>query len=78
MVSDAEQGAREPDPARAFEAAREPLARLLADAGLTRAAAAWPVCNRENWPLYEDPDHGFVVDGLVKATGQAADWSEMV
>lgn len=63
--------ARDPDPARAFEAARAPLARLLADADLARAAASWPVCNRENWLLYEDPDHGFVIDGLVKAPNQA-------
>lgn len=63
--------ARDPDPATAFEAAHAPLARLLGNAALARAAAGWPVCRRENWLLFEDPDHGFVIDGLVKGPGQA-------
>ena len=54
----------------AFDAARAPLARLLADADLQNAARDWPECRRENWLLYEDPDYGFVIDGLVKGAGQ--------
>jgi predicted metal-dependent enzyme (double-stranded beta helix superfamily) len=62
--------AAEKDFGKAFEAARPHLARLLAEPALARAAAKWPVCNRENWLLFEDPDYGFVLDGLIKAPGQ--------
>ncbi|MFM2128805.1 MAG: hypothetical protein RL477_351 [Pseudomonadota bacterium] len=63
--------AREREPGRVFEAARGALGRLLGDVNVAAAAKNWPVCDRENWLFYEDPDYGFVVDGLVKAPGQA-------
>ena len=45
------------------------LKRLLTDADLKRQAKTWPVCDYENLVLYEDPDHGFVVNALVKNCG---------
>ena len=49
--------------------ATELLERLLTDADFKRQATTWPVGDYENLVLYEDPDHGFVVNALVKNSG---------
>jgi hypothetical protein len=50
------------------------LAPLLADADVIAASKSWPAChvidNRvDNLLFYEDPDFGFVINGLVFAEG---------
>ena len=47
------------------------MARLLADPVLAAGARDWPVCGHENLLFYEDPDYGFVLNGLVKGPNQA-------
>lgn len=53
-----------------WRAMAEPLGPLLADPELRRLSADWPVSDHENLLFYEDPDYGFVVNGLIKAPGQ--------
>ncbi|MCH8098391.1 MAG: hypothetical protein IID53_15115 [Proteobacteria bacterium] len=62
--------AEDPDPAVVWPQARAPMTALLADAELIESAGDWPVCSHENLLFYEDPDHGFVLNGLIKAPGQ--------
>lgn len=57
------------DPAAVWPQAASPLRALLADPALVAASAAWPVSGHENLLFYEDPDHGFVLNGLIKAPG---------
>ncbi len=57
------------------------LSELLADPGVRAQSEQWPSCDQggstvaeggqraQNLLLYEDPDHGFVINGLVKAPG---------
>jgi predicted metal-dependent enzyme (double-stranded beta helix superfamily) len=54
------------DPAKVWPAAREPMAALLADPELAASSGEWPVSDHENLLFYEDPDYGFVVNGLIK------------
>ena len=62
--------AEDPDPAVVWPQARAPMTALLADAELIESAKDWPVSAHENLLFYEDPDHGFVLNGLIKAPGQ--------
>lgn len=53
------------------------LEALLADGELRRHAESWPACGFDgervdNLLFYEDPDHGFVINGLVKNPGGRA------
>jgi hypothetical protein len=62
--------AREPDVEQRWTSLDPFLAELLADADVQAAAASWPECrivdNRvDNLLFYEDPDYGFVINGLV-------------
>lgn len=59
-----------PDPAVVWPKAREPLAALLADEELRASASLWPTSSHENLLFYEDPDFGFVLNGLIKAPNQ--------
>lgn len=47
------------------------LRELLADASVKAQSKRWPACvqrdRAENLLFYEDPDYGFVINGLVKA-----------
>jgi predicted metal-dependent enzyme (double-stranded beta helix superfamily) len=50
------------------------LPDLLANPGLREQSTSWPDCQQgsadqraENLLFYEDPDHGFVINGLIKA-----------
>ena len=56
-----------------WEKGAEYLRELLADPKLKRRSADWPLEDEGNTYFnllfYEDPDHGFVVNGLIKAGG---------
>lgn len=63
--------ARESDPETRWELLAPVLAKLLADPDVVEASKSWPECivrdgRAENLIFYEDPDFGFVVNGLVK------------
>lgn len=62
--------ARESDPEKRWTQLSPILAELLADPDVIAASKRWPDChvvdNRaENLLFYEDPDHKFVINGLV-------------
>jgi len=51
---------------------RRLLKRLLSDAELIAHAANWPSTEgRKNLLFYEDPDYGFVINGVVRPPGRA-------
>jgi predicted metal-dependent enzyme (double-stranded beta helix superfamily) len=58
------------DPALIWPKAKAPMARLLADPELAGSSKDWPVSDHENLLFYEDPDYGFVVNGLIKDPNQ--------
>ncbi len=62
--------AEDPEPAVVWPKARAPMTALLGDPELIASAADWPVCAHENLRFYEDAEHGFVLNGLIKAPGQ--------
>ncbi|MAM67327.1 MAG: hypothetical protein CMM12_01070 [Rhodospirillaceae bacterium] len=56
---------------------RQLLGKLLADSELQKHAKDWPVGGFDgkkvdNLLFYEDPDHGFVINGLIKHPGGRA------
>jgi hypothetical protein len=62
--------ARESAPEARWAAMRPVLAALLADREVVTASKRWPTCTfkdgrAENLLFYEDPDYGFVLNGLV-------------
>lgn len=71
----------EPDVDRRWEKMGSLLSELLADPSVKAQSEKWPDCDQggltppegaqraQNLLLYEDPDHGFVINGLVKAPG---------
>lgn len=69
--------AREPDPERRWERMKPLLSILLEDADVKAQSKEWPSCSQgggseggqraENLLFYEDPDYGFVINGLIKA-----------
>lgn len=73
--------ADEPDVDRRWEKMGSLLSELLADPSVKAQSEKWPDCDQggltppegaqraQNLLLYEDPDHGFVINGLVKAPG---------
>jgi predicted metal-dependent enzyme (double-stranded beta helix superfamily) len=54
-----------------WEGLKPLLSELLADPEVVEASKRWPECahkeRAENLLFYEDPDYGFVVNGLTKA-----------
>ena len=68
--------ARETDMERRFEAIRPLLRELLDDPTLRERSHAWPFRNDpargyvENLLFYEDPEHGFVLNSLLKRPGE--------
>lgn len=67
--------AKEPDPERRFKALSPILAKLLADPEVIAASRNWPECvhadgRAENLVFYEDPEYGFVVNGLTKGASR--------
>ncbi len=66
-----------PDPEQRWELLRPILAELLADPEVIEASKSWPECNfrdgrAENLIFYEDPDYGFVINGLTKSSTRPA------
>jgi predicted metal-dependent enzyme (double-stranded beta helix superfamily) len=63
--------AEETDVERRWERLRPILGELLSDRDFAAHAESWPLCiqrdRAENLLFYEDPEFGFVVNGLVKA-----------
>ncbi len=61
----------EKDPARRWEKLAPLLRNLLADDAVKECSKHWPECahkdRAENLLFYEDPDFGFVINGLTKA-----------
>ena len=68
--------AEEPDVAQRWEKVRPHLGRLLQDPALREHSKTWPSRNDpakghyENLLFYEDPDHGFVINALIKQAGE--------
>lgn len=64
----------EPDEQARWSAAADALKALLADEGLHEHAKSWPISpaklglegKHANLLFYEDPDYGFVINGLIK------------
>lgn len=62
--------AREAEPETRWAALTPILAELLTDRDVVQASKQWPTCTfadgrAENLLFYEDPDYGFVINGLV-------------
>ncbi len=69
--------AEEPDLDKRWELLRPILAELLADPEVIEASKHWPDCvardgRAENLLFYEDPDYGFVINGLTKGGNRQA------
>jgi predicted metal-dependent enzyme (double-stranded beta helix superfamily) len=63
--------ASEPDTQRRMEQAKPILERLVSDAGLRAHSANWPSTEGyKNLLLYEDPEHDFVVNAVVRTPGR--------
>lgn len=63
--------AAQPDDQRRMEAAKPLLERLVMDPALKAHSASWPSTEgRKNLLLYVDPDHHFVINGVVRMPGR--------
>jgi 3-mercaptopropionate dioxygenase len=63
--------AAQPDDQRRMEAAKPVLERLVLDPALKAHSASWPSTEgRKNLLLYVDPDHHFVINGVVRVPGR--------
>jgi 3-mercaptopropionate dioxygenase len=61
----------QPDDQRRMEAAKPLLERLVLDPALKAHSASWPSTEgRKNLLLYVDPDHHFVINGVVRVPGR--------
>ena len=61
-----------PDDESRMNKARGPLEALLADPGLKAHSRQWPSTEgHRNLLFYEDPDYGFVINGVVREPGRA-------
>jgi predicted metal-dependent enzyme (double-stranded beta helix superfamily) len=71
IASTRELFSEEKDPERRWEKLAPFLRELLADPDIQESSRRWPECahkeRAENLLFYEDPDFGFVVNGLTKA-----------
>lgn len=75
--------AAEPDPEKRWELMRPVLLELLGDPQVVEASKHWPDCvpqdgRAENLLFYEDPDHKFVINGLVKAANSRYDGVSLI
>ena len=64
--------AAEADPAKRWAKMSPLLQELLADRSVKEQSKSWPDCSQgseraENLLFYEDPEHKFVINGLIKA-----------
>lgn len=63
--------ARLPDDESRMKEGQRLLKGLLSDAGLIAHARNWPSTEgRKNLLFYEDPDYGFVINGVVREPGR--------
>ena len=63
--------AAEGEDARRMERAKPLLESFVKDADLKAHSAQWPSTEgRKNLLLYVDPDHGFVINGVVRVPGR--------
>jgi predicted metal-dependent enzyme (double-stranded beta helix superfamily) len=63
--------AAQPDDQRRMEAAKPLLERFVLDPALKAHSASWPSTEgRKNLLLYVDPDHHFVINGVVRMPGR--------
>jgi predicted metal-dependent enzyme (double-stranded beta helix superfamily) len=63
--------AEESDDRARMERAKPLLERLVMDASIKAHSADWPSTEgRKNLRLYVDPDHGFVINGVVRVPGR--------
>jgi predicted metal-dependent enzyme (double-stranded beta helix superfamily) len=63
--------AAQPDDQRRMEAAKPLLERLVLDSAVKAHSASWPSTEgRKNLLLYVDPDHHFVINGVVRMPGR--------
>jgi 3-mercaptopropionate dioxygenase len=63
--------AAQPDDERRMEAAKPLLERLVMEPALKAHSASWPSTEgRKNLLLYVDPDHHFVINGVVRMPGR--------
>jgi predicted metal-dependent enzyme (double-stranded beta helix superfamily) len=61
----------EPDMGKRMTAANGLLQKLLADDEVHRHSKNWPSTEgHKNLLFYEDPDHGFVINGVVRVPGR--------
>jgi predicted metal-dependent enzyme (double-stranded beta helix superfamily) len=63
-----------PDETERWERIAALVGELLAEPGLKSQSTAWPECGQggpdqraENLLFYQDPDYGFVINGLIKS-----------
>jgi predicted metal-dependent enzyme (double-stranded beta helix superfamily) len=63
--------AEENNPAKRWEKMTPLLQELLADPSISEQSKSWPTCSQadraQNLLFYEDPNHKFVINGLIKA-----------
>jgi predicted metal-dependent enzyme (double-stranded beta helix superfamily) len=63
--------AEENNPAKRWEKMTPLLQELLADPSIREQSKSWPTCSQadraQNLLFYEDPNHKFVINGLIKA-----------
>jgi predicted metal-dependent enzyme (double-stranded beta helix superfamily) len=63
--------AEENNPAKRWEKMTPLLQELLADPSIREQSKSWPTCSQadraQNLLFYEDPNHQFVINGLIKA-----------
>ena len=63
--------AAQPDDQRRMEAAKPLLERLVMEPALKAHSASWPSTEgRKNLLLYVDPEHHFVINGVVRMPGR--------
>ncbi len=55
-----------------WERARELLEVLISSEEFQKMTDAWPTGDGKQYVIYEDPDYGFVIDGLVRGSYHAA------
>jgi predicted metal-dependent enzyme (double-stranded beta helix superfamily) len=64
--------AQEKDPAKRWSQMTPLLEALIADPSIKEQSKSWPVCRQgderaQNLLFYEDPEHKFVINGLIKS-----------
>ncbi len=61
---------READTESRMRAAQQRMRDLVMDDTMKAASESWPSTEGQNLLLYEDPDHGFVINAVVRVPGR--------